>query len=258
LRTRAFDEMANDYDESFTDTGVGRALRNLVWRRLEQNFRPNQRILELGCGTGEDATHLARAGVRVVATDPSSRMIQTARNKARSYDCEGFIDFHCLEMEQLGPSLDGQKFDGVLSNFGAVNCARKLPELVADIAGRLRPGAALVWVPMGRSVPWEWLWYSLRGEWSKAWRRFRTNGVQWRDMTITYPTPSQLCALLRPYFRVERVSALGCVLPPSYAAAWLERSPRTLATLTWLEKQAQSLSALASCSDHFIVEATRL
>jgi len=258
LNACAFDELAGSYDETFTDTVVGRELRSLVWSRLERIFRPQQRILELGCGTGEDATRLASGGVRVVATDPSARMIEVARRKARRRACERHIEFHCLDMEQLGPSLDGETFDGVLSNFGAINCARRLPLLVADIAVRLAPGAPLVWVVMGRRVPWEWVWFLVHGQWHKAWRRLRRDGVEWRGMRISYPTPHELTALLRPYFAIERVAALGFALPPSYAAKWLEHAPRTMQVLTWFERLAQRFAPLASWSDHYIVEATRL
>jgi ubiquinone/menaquinone biosynthesis C-methylase UbiE len=258
LRACAFDEMASTYDATFTDTVIGRALREIVWSRFLPVFQSSRQILELGCGTGEDAVQLARSGFRVIATDPSSRMIQVARGKAQGCQCEADIEFHCLDMEQLGPGLDGRIFDGVLSNFGAVNCARGLPALIADIAGRLRPGAPLLWVIMGRRVPWEWLWYLAHGNWSKAWRRLHTGGVQWQGMTISYPTPAQLTSYLRPYFAIDRVAPLGVALPPSYAAAWLERSPRALVALTRLERLAQRSSAFASWSDHYIVEATRL
>jgi SAM-dependent methyltransferase len=258
LRACAFDEMASTYDDTFTDTVIGRALREMVWSRFEPVFGTSRRILELGCGTGEDAVRLAHSGFRVIATDPSSRMIQVARRKAQGRQCDTDIEFHCLDMEQLGPGLDGRTFDGVLSNFGAINCARGLPSLIADIAGRLRPGAPLLWVVMGRRVPWEWFWYLARGNWSKARRRLRSGGVQWRGMTISYPTPAQLTGHLRPYFAIDRVAPLGFALPPSFAAGWLERSPRALAALTRLERRAQRSSALAAWSDHYIVEATRL
>jgi hypothetical protein len=111
---------------------------------------------------------------------------------------------------------------------------------------------------MGRHAPWEWLWYLTRGQWRKAWRRLRPGGTEWRGMTISYPTPAQMSALLRPYFTITRLAPLGVVLPPSYAAAWLDRSPHMLTALTLIEKMAQHSSVLASWSDHFIVEATRL
>jgi SAM-dependent methyltransferase len=257
-RDCAFDDMAGSYDATFTNTKVGRALREIVWSRFEQVFRSPQRILELGCGTGEDAVRLAGSGVRVVATDPSSQMIQTARRKALMANCLERIEFRRAAMEDIASFADGEVFDGVLSNFGAVNCAQDLPMLIADVADRLSPGAPLLWVVMGRRAPWEWVWYLMRGQWRKAWRRLRPGGAQWRGMSISYPTPARLRSLLLPYFTVTRLAPLGVALPPSYAAAWLDRLPFALGALTRLEKWAQRSSMLASWSDHFIIEAVRL
>jgi len=266
VQATAFDGLAAGYDAAFTESAIGRTLRALVWTRLEQAFAPHTRVLELGCGTGEDALCLARRAIEVVAVDASSEMIQVARQKARASDLRNSggqseaarVEFHCLSMEHLAPTLDGQIFDGVLSNFGAINCVPNLPALVADVAGRLRPGAPLVWVVMGRYVPWEWLWYLLQGNWSKAWRRLSRSGVSWRGIDIVYPSPAELGVLLRPHFAIQRIAPLGVALPPSYAGAWLERRPRLLKALTRLERAAQRWSTLASISDHYIVEATRL
>jgi SAM-dependent methyltransferase len=254
----AFDDMAGAYDATFTDSTVGRALREIVWSRLEQVFRPPQRILELGCGTGEDAVQLAGRGVRVVATDASSQMIRVARRKALIGNCQERIEFRCLAMEDIGSLADDGLFDGVLSNFGAVNCVKDLRALAADVAARLAPGAPLLWVVMGRHAPWEWFWYLTKGQWRKAWRRLSPGGSEWRDLTISYPTPAEMRSLLLPHFEVTRLAPLGVALPPSYASAWLDRSPFAAKVLTRLERWAQRSSLLASWSDHFIVEAVRL
>jgi hypothetical protein len=98
----------------------------------------------------------------------------------------------------------------------------------------------------------------MRGEWRKASRRLHPGGSKWRGMTISYPTPAQMRSLLQPYFTVTRLAPLGVALPPSYAAAWLDRSPCAVSVLTRLERWAQRSRMLASWSDHFIVEAVRL
>jgi SAM-dependent methyltransferase len=257
LRACAFDEMASTYDETFTDTAVGRALREIVWSRFEPVFHAARQVLELGCGTGEDAVQLVRTGVRVVATDASPEMIQVACRKALSGSCADRIDFRCLAMEQI-QSLPGDAvFDGVLSNFGAVNCVGDRQALVEAVAQRMAPGAPLLWVVMGRYAPWEWLWYLTKGERHKAWRRLHRGGTRWRGLTISYPTPRQLSEQLRPHFKVTRLAPLGVVLPPSYAAAWLDRQPRMLRVLSGLEKWAQRASILAYIADHFVIEGTR-
>jgi hypothetical protein len=161
-------------------------------------------------------------------------------------------------MEQLGSVLDGTQFDGVLSNFGAVNCARDFPGLVADIASRLRPGGTLLWVVMGRYVPWEWAWFLAHRRWRTALRRLAPGGVHWRGITVSYPGLQQMRRWLRPYFRVDRISPLGFALPPTYAGAWLTRSPRALTRLARMERCGQRWTALAHISDHYIIEGTRL
>ncbi len=244
MNASAFNEMATSYDAAFTQTAVGQALRAIVWSRLGRTFQANERILELGCGTGEDALWLARKGIEVVATDASEKMIEFAREKLGQEKVGARVVFRCLPMEELARLEDERLFDGSFSNFGAINCVANLPMLIAEVARRLAPGARLVWVVMGRHVPWEWIWYTARGKPAKALRRYKRRGVQWRGMNITYPTPKEMIAMLDPYFEVVRVSALGCALPPTYAAGWLERSPGALAALRRLETLVQECPAI--------------
>lgn len=254
----AFDPLAGGYDASFTASAVGRALRGIVWARLQETFGSCRTVLELGCGTGEDAIWLARQGVEVLAADASAGMIQVARGKAASAGCADRIEFRCALMENLSVELDGRSFDGVLSDFGAVNCVRDLSALAAGVSALVRPGGRLLWVIMGRYVPWEWLWYLAHGEWRQAWRRTRHGGVSWRGIRVFYPTPREAVGHLRPWYRIDRLTPLGLALPPSYAAAWLERSATALAMLEALEALGRRWGALAWLSDHYVIEATRL
>lgn len=257
MRAHAFDDLAPDYDASFTSTPLGSALRALVWSRLDQVLGGARRVLEIGCGTGEDAIRLAKRGTRVFAIDASAAMVQIAADKARAQGCADRIEVRCQSMEALGSTLTGERFDGTLSNFGALNCTADLPRVVGDVAAHLEPGARLLWVLMGRYVPWEWGWYLLRAQPQKAWRRLGAP-ASWRGLTIAYPTPGAVSRMLQPFFRVDEVRPLGFALPPSYAAAWLNRRPQVLAGLTHVEHFAQAYSPLASCADHYIIEATRL
>ena len=50
-----FDAMAAAYARSFTESAIGRYMRAAVWRWLDAAFQPGDRVLELNCGTGEDA-----------------------------------------------------------------------------------------------------------------------------------------------------------------------------------------------------------
>ena len=80
LRTnRAYwDVTAENYDHIFPETVIGKMQRDAVWRDLDKAFQPGQRILELNCGTGIDAAHLAKRGVQIVACDLSAKMLDIA------------------------------------------------------------------------------------------------------------------------------------------------------------------------------------
>jgi len=252
----AFDDMAAAYDATFTASALGSLLRALTWERLDAALAGAGRVLELGCGTGEDAVRLALRGAHVLATDPSPSMLRVAAEKAKHFGCEQRIEFRCLPMERLG-ELAGERFDGVWSNFGAINCVARLDAAVAALAALVAPRAPLAWVVLGKHVPWEWAWFLARGNREKALRRLRHDGTAWRGMRISYPTPADLARTLTPYFVPTRRAPLGFALPPSYAAGWLERRPRALAALAWVERAAQRCQPLAALADHYIFEARR-
>ena len=89
MHAAAFDERAAGYDADFTNTPLGSALRTLVWARLDRLFTGAQRVLDLGCGTGEDAMYLAARGTRVLGLDASAAMVRTAQEKARQRGLRG-------------------------------------------------------------------------------------------------------------------------------------------------------------------------
>src|ERR1700739_4400499 len=97
----AFDSLAAKYDDLFTRSLIGRAQREVVWDALIDTFEPGAQILELNCGTGEDALFLAEHDVSVLACDASARMIDTARRRMQSEDPEAPIEFRVLATEHL-------------------------------------------------------------------------------------------------------------------------------------------------------------
>lgn len=251
----AFDAMAGSYDADFSASALGRVLRTRVWGRFDERFAGRESLLELGCGTGEDAIHLARRGHRVLATDESAQMLRVARAKAELAGVTERIRFVCVPMQSLDSAIGAERFDGVYSNFGAINCVADVSALARLLATRFAAGAPLVFVVMGRHVPWEWAWYLARGDRRRAFRRLAPDGAEWRGLRIHYPTPDRLRRTLWPGFKVVRRSALGFALPPSYAAAWLERAPRTLSALGWIDRATSRRTA--ALGDHYILEAMR-
>ena len=163
-----WDTAAETYVQDFSGTGIGETRRDAVWRRFAKIFSPGQRLLELNCGTGIDAVHLAGKGIQLVACDISSRMIEFARQHAASTNTSELIDFKVLPNEQIGSLVGEDVFDGAFSNFCGLNCVEDLEAVARELARLVRPGAPILLCMMGRFVPWEIAWFMARGEPGKA------------------------------------------------------------------------------------------
>lgn len=250
-----FDTLAADYDGHFTGTPLGACLRQAVHRRLDAHFSPVHYVLELACGTGEDAVHLGRRGVCVLATDASPRMVEQARAKVTAAGLDGTVEVRRLAIEDLG-TLSGP-FDGAFSNFGGFNCVADLRLAAAFLADLLKPGAPLLLCVMGPLVPWEWAGFLLRGKSREAFRRLRPGGVAWRGITVRYPTIGALRGVFADGFRPLRVSAVGALLPPTEWQPWTERHPRLLATLARWERRLETVRPLPWLADHYLLELER-
>src|SRR5215471_16348866 len=127
--TAAFDSAAASYDTEFSDTVPGHWLRELVWSRLSPYVRPGMKVLDLGCGTGDDALWFARRGCRVTAVDKSRAMLVVATQKAETMRDSNPIVTVALDIENPEESGVAEEFDLVLWNFGAINCIQDLRSL---------------------------------------------------------------------------------------------------------------------------------
>jgi len=253
----AFDGLAVDYDARFTASPIGRIMRQAVWRRLDAHFHPGDRVLELNCGSGEDAVYLGRRGVQVLATDLSPAMLQIARQKVVQAGLAAQVQVQPLALEHLH-ALEAPPFEGALSNFGGLNCVADIGTVAHALARHLRPGAPAVFTVMGPWVPWEWLWFLARGQPAHAFRRLRPGGLMWRGLTIRYPSIRTLRQAFASAFRLQRISAVGALVPPPYAEPWTARHPWLLERLNQWERRLETLPPLPWLADHYLAEFVRL
>src|SRR5262245_10859479 len=113
---RAFDQLAPAYDTIWTNRPGGCLQRSIVWRRIDRLFTSGCRVLDIGCGTGEDCLHLMDFKIEALGVDASSEMVRIARQRG--------VQAQHLTIEELH-RIKGS-FDGAISNFGALNCVEDL------------------------------------------------------------------------------------------------------------------------------------
>ena len=258
---QAFDRIATEYDSMFTHTVIGRLQREAVWRKAEQIFRRGDRVLELNCGTGEDALFLARNGVSVCACDASACMIERGRAREMADLPSGQVEFRVLATEDLHTLPAECSFDGAFSNFAGLNCIQDLSQTARELARLLRPGAQVLLCFAGRFCAWELAYYSLQGQLRKAFRRLggstiaRVGGGRIR---VYYPSLGRIVRAFRPAFSVRSIVGIGITVPPSYLESWAQRHTGLVHACDALDRVMCCWRGLRVAGDHMLVHLERV
>jgi SAM-dependent methyltransferase len=193
-------------------------MRQLLWRRYLQLFRPGHHVLDIGCGTGTDAVFLARHGVRVTAIDISPTMVAEARSKAAAAGLSDMVRVTVGEIGELS-SFPDSAFDGIVSAFAALNTVPSLTQFSVDAARLLAPRGRMIVHLLNRSSLWEWAGLASRGRWTEARglgrRSERTFVLAGQPVSHYLPRAEQAyMADFSAHFRLCELRGLGIVRPP--------------------------------------------
>lgn len=261
--SEAFDAAAATYDREFSQSALTQDLRRRVWEVWDRHLPNPGRVLDLGCGTGEDALHLARSGHRVTAIDVSNGMLAEARRKLRDAALLDRVELQRLDLSDLREIDTESAFDLVVSNFGVLNCLGSLEELGTVLATVLRPHSHAALVLMGRFCPAEVTSLLLRAQPRQALRRWRRPGSQasvggGSRISVWYPTPRQVLGELGPRFRLVDAIGLGTLLPPPDLTPPMEPTSAFFRVLTRLDRRLGQWPLAAWFSDHYLLDLERL
>ena len=245
----------------FTRSLIGRAQRDAVWTVLTQTFHAGDTIVELNCGTGEDALFLARNAISVVACDASERMIQTAQRRLQSEAPEAPVYLCLLPTERICELQSATLLDGAFSNFSGLNCVADLKQTAQDLAALVKPGAPLLVCLSTRFCLSEILWFLIHGEPRKAFRRCSgraTAQVGEFTVEVYYSTVRKLQRDFAPAFVMRSCIGVGVAVPPSYVEASIRKYPKVLALLQSIDKFISTLPGFRVIGDHVLIRFDRV
>ncbi len=265
MSDQPFDSVAGRYDQVFTDSAIGTLQREAVHRHLECRILGEKplSILELGCGTGEDAAFFAERGHTVTATDISPAMLELTQAKAEGSGLTDRIRTIPLDLQNpLCSGLEGP-FDLIFSNFGALNCIDEAG--LRNLAEKLVPittiGSHAVFVVMPRACLWESSYFLFRVRPRSAFRRFGggpvSAAVGGTSVPTWYHSPGAVVRAFEPAFQRQAVIPVGFAVPPSFLEPWAGRNPRALAALAKTDQIVRPIGLLASISDHALIHLGR-
>jgi SAM-dependent methyltransferase len=242
-----FDAIAARYDALWTHSVTGRLQRRAVWRALDGLFRPGERVVDLGCGTGEDALWLARRGVAVNAVDGSPAMLRIAARRAREEALDGRIRCTQADIARFAPS---GRWDGAISDFGALNTIADLRPLARALGESIEPGGRVAFCVMGRLCLWETAWFLLLGRPARAFRRMRGTAPSSLGVRVYYHSARSVAAAMKPAFTLLARRGIGVCVPPSYLEPAASRVPRICGVLARVDRMAGAWPVVRSVGDH--------
>jgi ubiquinone/menaquinone biosynthesis C-methylase UbiE len=247
-----FDQAAQNYDNYFTFSEIGKIQRNLVYQKLQKQLINIKKIIEINCGTGEDAIWLAQQGFQVTATDISEIMIEIAQSKSNV----NHLTFKVLDINHL--SEETENFDLLFSNFGGLNCLTKkeLALFFNSAAKILKEKGKMSLVIMPKNTLWEQFYFVLKLDFKAAFRRKKEvafANVDGEKVATYYYNPKDIVTLSEINFEFLEVKPIGFFIPPSYLEPFFKNKKPVLNGLTFLENKIKNRSFLSKYADHYII-----
>lgn len=196
-------------------------------------------VLELGCGAGQCAIAVARAGGRVVGLDNSERQLEHARRNVDTAGVEAELVHGSAETLPFGDA----SFDVVFADHGANRYAD--PCLWVPECGRvLRPGGLLAF---SGGTPFEALCVNPETDtWEPRLHRpyFGLHRIEWRDGSVEFELPygGWIRLFRRSGFEVE---ALVEVQPPEGAVSTYREPAETEWARRWPMEQIWKVRRVA-------------
>ena len=252
----AFDKLAPCYDSSDNSNAILQWMRGIVHKIYLDNFNNGDRLLELNAGTGEDAVFLASNGINVYATDISDKMIEIANKKIDNAGLCSLIKTGVFSFNQIS-TISENEFDGVISNFGGLNCINDFKKLSADIFDKLKPGKPFIAVIMNKFCPWEIFYYTLRLDFKNAFRRFKKEGIMANlndsEVKTFYFSPKEFTHYFTVHFDVLKFYSLALYAPPPYLAVIYRYMKPVVKLFMYVDKILMGIYPFNRFGDHFIV-----
>ena len=259
----AFDGVAAHYDEHILGNPMNVWLRNRSVYYLSHIFKPGETVLEIGCGTGTETILLAQQGLKIIATDISSKMLEVLTEKAKeSGVSHNIVPIHTrtLNIKKKLLRIGYSNIDGAYSTYGAINTEPRLPQLFRDLHSLILPEGHLVLGVWNRYYLYEMMGYSLKLKPAMAVARLKNPvpvGKSRFCITSYAYSVGSLRRNLENLFQLNKVFGVEILLPPSNLTRYLPPEP-ILSLVKRVDVAIEAHFPWNRLGDHFLAVYTRI
>jgi len=253
----AFSGQAPVFDDLYSSDTIIHYKRDRVRKHVLRNLTPGSSILELNCGTGEDAIYFAGKGYKIHATDISGGMLYQLVQKVGKHKMNKKISFELCSYTNLEELKNKGPFDMVFSNFAGLNCTGDLDKVLASLSSLLNPNGLVTFVILPKFCLWETV-LLFKGKFRTAFRRFfssrgRSARVEGNYFKCWYYNPSYITKRLKNDFELIGVEGLCAIVPPSYMEGFAEKHPASFKFLRKWENRLKTKWPWRYIGDYYII-----
>ena len=146
--TKLFDDWPEWYDQWFT-TPVGKLVKETETDLIHEllDFKPGEKVLDAGCGTGIFTLDFLSEGAEIVGLDVSLPMLCLAEKKIKGYP------FFIVQGDMLCLPFKDNSFDKAVS-VTALEFIEDANQAVSELFRVTRPGGYIVVATLNSLSPW--------------------------------------------------------------------------------------------------------
>ena len=226
--TEEFNSIAHDYDHHIYGNFVNNYLRERSVSLMKGFFSDCPKLMEIGSGTGTETIAMLREGHEITAVDISEKMNQILLDKAKNEHLGNLLKTLTMKASDLEThvnDLGEESFDGIYSNYGALNCEPDLEKIMIAFNRILKPGGKLVFGIFNKLCLTEMIAHVIGIKPKRVFERLSNmvpEGSSRFCIDVFPYSPMYLRRLFARWFTIEEIYGCPVMLPPSNYASIME------------------------------------
>jgi ubiquinone/menaquinone biosynthesis C-methylase UbiE len=217
----AFDSASEEYDFTISHNFINTWIRKRSINELLPLVKPDDVLLEIGCGTGAEAIQISKRVRQIIATDISQGMLNLLRRKISAKKLESIVPVQAraAKISSIAPLLDGGKVRIAYSFNGALNLEPDIEKFPLELSKVVDKGGYFVCSVRNILCLSETIAHAAVFQLDKiAPRRKQPTmvSVGGIDVPAFYYSTKFMSRLFGPYFKLKKLVGLPAFLPPAY------------------------------------------